>query len=169
MMRGRGRRLAGLAVIILLSAATGTSIGASGDDAGWWIVIRDGVGDELARTPLPASRELSLRYRNSLYGSLAEEQFVVEDGRLSLVTLAADELAVLEEYYTAVGGARSDSADHLRWRIDVERPAIELPLHIRATELGERTLIAAGREIPLWRLVADREATLVTLSVERSR
>ena len=169
MNRWRGRRLAGLAVIILLAAAAGTSVGAPGDDVEWWIVIRDGAGDELARTPLPASRELSLRYRNSLYGSLAEEHFVVEDGRLSLVALAADELAVLEEYYTAVGGTRSDSADGLRWRIGVERPAIDLPLHIRATALGERTLVTAGREIPLWRLVADRDATRVTLSVERSR
>jgi hypothetical protein len=169
MIRWRGRRLAGVAVVILLAASTGAGIEPSGGDAGWWVVIRDGAGDELARTPLPASRELALRYRNSLYHSIAEEHFVAEDGRLSLVALAADELAVLEEYYTAVGGTRSDSEDGLRWHVGVERPAIELPLSIRATALGERTLITAGREIPLWRLVVGRDATLVTLSVERSR
>lgn len=168
MGRWRGRRLDGLAVAILLAASTGATVGAAGDGGEWWAVVRNEAGDELARAPIPASRELTLRYRNSLYGSLAEEHFVVKNGDLSLVALAADELAVLEEYYAAVGATRSNSEDGLRWRIRVERPPIELPLHIQATALGERTLLAAGNEVPLWRLVADRESALVILSIERT-
>jgi len=167
MGRWRGRRLAGLAVITLLAASTGTTVGLSGDGGGWWVVVRDDAGDELARTPLPASRELGLRYRNSVYGSVAEEHFVVRDGGLSLVALEADELAVLEEYYAAFG-ATPGANDGLRWRIGIERPPVELPLRIQATPLGERTLLTATNEIPLWRLVADRDSTRVVLSVERS-
>jgi len=51
----------------------------------------------------------------------------------------------------------------------VERPPIRLPLHVRATELGKRTLIAGDQVIALWQLFADRDESLVVLSVEDAR
>ena len=50
----------------------------------------------------------------------------------------------------------------------VERPPIGLPLRVRATRLGERTLVTDDGPLPLWRLVAGRDDTLVVLTVERA-
>ena len=48
-----------------------------------------------------------MSYRNSVYGTLAEERYrVAADGRFALVELAADQLAVLEEYYAVPGPVR---------------------------------------------------------------
>jgi len=134
-----------------------------------WIVVRDDAGAELARVALPASGAFGLRYRNSVYGSIAEEWFRVEGDAVILERLAADELAVLEEYYTATGAVRAGPGRDRRWVVPVERPPIELPLRVRATKLGERTLLGGGVELPLWRLVATRDDTLVVLSIEGSR
>ncbi len=165
MDRWRGRRLAGLAVVVLLLGLTVAAVAAR-DGGERWIVVRDGTGAELTRAVLPASGELAMRYRNSVYESLAEEHFQLAGDHLRLVELRADELAVLEEYYTAVGASRSTGPR--AWRIAVERPPIALPLRVQATELGQRTLLADDGEIELWRLVAGRDDTLVILSVERA-
>ena len=55
-----------------------------------------------------------------------------------------------------------------RWRTPVARPAVDLPLRIQATALGERTLIVDGREVALWRLVEGGASTLVVLDIEDS-
>jgi hypothetical protein len=162
MDRWRGRLLAGLAVVVLGAVAwAGTR-----DDATRWVVVRDAAGTELARVALPASSEFTLRYRNSVYRSLAEERYRVSGGQLDLVELAADELAVLEEYSTAVGGIRDAPGSRLTWSVAVERTPITLPLRIQATALGERTLLIGEGEIALWRLVAGRDGTLVILTIE---
>ncbi|MBA2266299.1 MAG: hypothetical protein H0W17_07905 [Chloroflexi bacterium] len=166
MGRWRGR-LVGLAVVILMVSATAGALAMARNDTTRWVVIRDDAGSELARAALPPSSAFALRYRNSVYRSVAEEHFVVEGDHLELVELRADELAVLEEYYTAVGGVR-DGSGNRTWRIAVERPPIELPLRIQATALGERTLLTAQGEIALWRLVAGRDDTLVVLTIEGS-
>ena len=86
--RWRGRRAAGLAGVLLLALATGGSVAASRpqSDPQRWLVVRDVSATELARVPLPSSGRFGLRYRNSLYGSLVEERFVVTtDGRLRLM------------------------------------------------------------------------------------
>ena len=164
-----GRLAAGLAVVVLLATATAAAVAMSGDGRERWIVVRDTAGDELARAALPVSGEFSLRYRNSIYHSLAEEHYRVAGSELRLVGLAADELAVLEEYSTTVGGVRDRPGARLTWSVDVERPSIELPLRVQATPLGERTLLTAEGEVELWRLVEGRDDTLVILSVEEGR
>jgi len=165
MDRWRGRRLAGLAAIVLVASAMAGAAAMARENDTRWIVVRDRAGAELTRAPLPRSNELALRYRNSIYRSIAEEHFQVEADHLDLVELRAEELAVLEEYYTAVGGVR-DGSDRSMWSVEVERPPIELPLRIQATALGERTLLTSEEEVSLWRLVADRDDTLVVLSIE---
>ena len=163
MDRWRGRRLAGLAAVSALLLGLTAAVAAH-DGGERWIVVRDATGAELARAVLPGSGEMAMRYRNSVYESLAEEHFRVAGDDLRLVELRADEIAVLEEYYTAVGASRS--AGPRDWRIAVERPPIALPLRVQATELGQRTLLIDQEEIELWRLVAGRDDTLVLLSVE---
>jgi hypothetical protein len=164
MDRGRGRRLAGLAVVVLLVGLTAAVAARDGGER--WIVVRDGTGAELTRAVLSASGEMAMRYRNSVYESLAEEHFQVDGDHLRLVELRAEELAVLEEYYTALGASRSPPLGE--WRIAVERPPIALPLRVQATELGQRTLLTEAGEIELWRLVAGRDDTVIILSVDGS-
>ena len=170
MHRWRDRRRAGLvaAIAALATAIAGAGTAADSSDP-QWLVVRDASGSELARAALPSTKSFALRYRNSVYRSTAEERFAVDDGRLRLVELRAEELAVLEEYYSAVGAVRTSGDSTLGWQIAVERPPIELPLRVRATELGRRTLVVGDRVIALWALVAGRDESLVVLSVEESR
>ena len=166
----RGRHRAGLAAgaVLLLATAIAGAVVATEDGGGGWVVVRDSTGTEMARAKLPATGRFALRYRNSVYHSAAEEHFAVADGRLLLVELRAEELAVLEEYYAAFGAQPASGVSTMTWRVEVERAPIGLPLHVRATELGRRTLLAGGDEIALWQLVAARDDTLVVLSVEES-
>jgi hypothetical protein len=167
MGRWRGRRLAGLSLVVLLAAsAAGATVTAR--DSARWIVARDVAGVELARLALPPSGQFGLRYRNSVYGSIAEEWYSVDGDRLQLEHLAADELAVLEEYSMAFGAVRTGPGADRRWEVAVERPPIDLPLSVRATALGERTLLSAGAELALWRLVSPGPDTLVVLTIEPS-
>jgi len=168
MDRWRGRRVAGLALAALLATSTGGATVAA-RDAPSWIVVADGAGVELARVALPNGGAFGMRYRNSVYGSSAEEWFRTDGDALILERLAADELAVLEEYSTAFGAVDAGRHADRRWVVAVERPAIELPLRVRATVLGKRTLLVGDTELALWRLVATRDDTLVVLSVEGSR
>jgi hypothetical protein len=130
------------------------------------IVVTDDAGRVLARLALDESQAFSLSYRNSLYGSLAEERFVIEDGRFRLDYLAAQELAVLEEYY-AVTEAPVLATDG--WSAP---PAYELELErltVAATDLGERTLLVEGQAaVPLWELTADSNP-FVHLEIEQTR
>lgn len=166
MDRWRGRRLAGLAVVVLLATVTAGAVAMARDGGARWVVVRNGAGTELARAAISPSNAFALRYRNSVYKSLAEEHFQVKGDHLRLVELRADELAVLEEYYIAVGAVRGGPNSSLTWSISVERPPIALPLRVQATALGERTLLTAEKEIALWRLVAGRDDTLVILTIE---
>lgn len=111
--------------------------------------------------PLPDGR-FSLRYRHSVYGSLAEERFVVRaDGQMQLVGLAADEAAVLDEYYTTTGARPSASDDGRRWQAEPATP-LSLPrLTLAATEHGQRTLLVGDHEYPLWELSAPGTPTIV--------
>lgn len=167
MDRWRGRRLAGLALATLIAASLG-GVGADArPHAGPWIVLRSRDGGELARTELPADGAFALRYRNSLYGSLAEERLRLSGDDLILESIAADEVAVLEEYY-GVTGAIGPAPGPRRWSAAHRAPPIDLPLHIQATPLGERTLLAGSRELALWRLPGAGQGTLVILAIEGS-
>ena len=70
------------------------------------LVIRGHDGGVLASMPLAGAR-FAVSYRNSIYGTMAEERYaVLPDGRYRLVEIAADQLAVLEEYYAVPGAPR---------------------------------------------------------------
>ena len=177
MIDGWRGRTAGLAIIALI--VTGVIVAAGGPPAtrsglpgpdpppAWRLVVRGATDEVIRRVPLPDGR-FALRYRNSVYGSLAEERFVVTaDGRMSLVALAADEAAVLEEYYSAIDRPRPAAAgDPLRWRA---RPATALVLRelpLAATRHGQRTLIVDGcGPVPLWQVAGDG-GPMVVLEVE---
>lgn len=161
--RWRGRRAGLAAVTVLLVGAAALS--AAGTDAHGSVVVTDPTGRVLSRVPLNADSAFSLRYRNSLYGTLAEERFVTrEDGRFALDRLSAEQLAVLEEYYAVE--TRPIAADDGWWRAP---PAYELEveeLRVAATDLGRRTLLVDGRPpVDLWRLVSDSSPSIV-ISIE---
>lgn len=139
------------------------------------IVIRGQDGSVLARAPLGGAVDgasFSVSYRNSIYGTLAEERYaVLPDGRFRLVQIAADQLAVLEEYYAlATPPRRADTADRRTWVAvpDPDQPAVFKALSIAATDLGERTVHIPGQKpIVLWQLAADT-TPFVVLDIETS-
>jgi hypothetical protein len=119
-------------------------------------------GTTLATLALPADGAFTLRYRNSLYGTLAEERFVVtDDGELRLAELAADQLAVLEEYYAIAEPARP-SAGRRAWTAPPAHVPVITELRIAATDRGERALLVAGQQpIELSRFVEDADPTVI--------
>lgn len=99
MDRWRGR-VGGLTIAIVVIVALTSRPAERGAPA--TLVVSAYDGSPLARVTLLADGEFTLRYRNSIYGSLVDEEFVITaEGRMRLTGLAADELAVLEEYYRA--------------------------------------------------------------------
>ncbi len=123
------------------------------------VIIRDHDGDVLASLPLRGDR-FAVSYRNSIYGTVAEERYVIlPDGDYRLVQIAADQLAVLEEYYAVPGPPTlAESGDRRAWVVppDPDHPAVFEGLSIAATDLGERTLYVPGfTPLALWRLVED--------------
>jgi hypothetical protein len=161
-------RIAGLAAALIAGAVVTVTIPAGADPAwsGPAITIRDAGGAVLASAPLPADGRFALRYRNSVYGTLAEERFVVgDDGRFRLVELAADQLAVLEEYYAVTRPAvRTPPGGRRAWSAPPARPLVLEELRVAATDLGRRTLLVDDRSLALWRLV-DADPTVI-LTVE---
>ena len=157
---------------LTIAAALVVLLGAGAADAGGRapaLVVRGSDGTALARIELPPDGGFALRYRNSLYGSLVEERFVVTaDGRLRLVGLAADELAVLEEYYAIDRPAfRPPLGVPRAWQAEPPVTVEEDAILIAATDLGERTLLVDGAPpLELWRLVDDA-APSVWLEVDR--
>lgn len=100
----------------------------------------------------------SLRYRNSVYGSLAEERFeVTDEGRIRLRELAADDPAVLTEYYRLADAPnRAPHGEVLAWVGVPEHGLVMDELPLAATERGERTLLVQGeRPVNLWQLVPN--------------
>jgi hypothetical protein len=134
------------------------------------VTVRDAGGALLTRVPVPAGT-FAVSYRNSLYGTLAEERYQVQDdGGFRLVELAADQLAVLEEYYAVPGPVDAAPDDDRRsWVAQPSRHPVFGDLSIAATALGERTLHVPGHPpVPLPPLVGASEVTVV-VDVEESR
>jgi hypothetical protein len=167
--RWRGR-FAGLAILATVAICVVLTLPlAASAGAGWadpTLVIRGPDGTVLERIGLPDG-EFSLRYRNSLYRSMADEHYAVDDnGQIELVGLGADELAVLEEYY-AIDEPAQRSSSGAPWRASPARVVVLDDLLVAATDLGQRAVIVDGREpIELWRLVEDASPS-VRLEVER--
>lgn len=151
--RWRGRRRAGSALVIALACGLIAGSVASARDRAV-VVVTDDDGLALARLALDGGQGFSLRYRNSLYGTLAEEHFVVHGGGFRLDKLTAQQLAVLEEYYTVSGAPRRTVTGW--WQAPPEDEVELERLTVAATDLGQRTLLVAGHPpVDLWRLVRD--------------
>lgn len=175
-MIGRRGRTSGLAIPGLLAAAFGmvaVGLAAGGSTTAptgqpgydWQLVARATNGDVVMRVPLPESRFV-LRYRNSVYGSVAEERFAIgPDGQMILVELAADEAAVLDEYYMADRPRPARAGDTRRWWAAPESPLAIEQLFVAATQHGQRSLVVENRTIPLWQVAAPGMPTLM-LEVE---
>jgi hypothetical protein len=167
--RRRAARWVAAVVLVVAAVVAATTAGLAGDD-GRAVVVRTPDGQVVARVPLTGDR-FAVGYRNSVYTTLAEERYgVLLDGRFALVELAADQVAVLEEYYAVPGAPRpappGDRRDHVA-EPDPARPAVFDVLNIAATDLGERTLYVPGAEpVPIWRLLTGEDPT-VLLEIER--
>jgi hypothetical protein len=160
--------LGGAAVLVGAGADATTAAPAGGD--GPAVVVRTPDGDVLASVPLAGDR-FAVGYRNSVYTTPAEERYrVLADGRFALVELAADQVAVLEEYYAVPGAPRPALPGDRRAHVaepDPARSAVFDVLNIAATDLGERTLYVPGAApVPIWRLVTGQDPT-VLLEIER--
>lgn len=129
------------------------------------VTISDRDGRMLASLPLEGNT-FAVSYRNSLYGTPAEERYrVLPDGRFRQVEIAADQLAVLEEYYAVPGAPRrAPGTDRRAWIVDTDplRPAVFGRLSLAATDLGRRTLHVSGSPpLELWRLTNDENPFIV--------
>ena len=149
-----------------LTAAVATADG--GEQA---VTVRTPGGDLVARVTLDGN-SFAVGYRNSVYRTLAEERYrLLPDGRFELVELAAEQVAVLEEYYAVPGAPRpappGDRLDYVA-EPDPSRPAVFRELNIAATDLGERTLFVPGSEpVLLWQRVVSEDPTVI-LDIEEN-
>lgn len=158
-------RLAAVAVAAGACLAC-TATAAEPGGTGLAVTVRDPAGTLLEQVPLGAD-VFAVSYRNSVYGTPAEERYRVgTGGGFTLVELAADQLAVLEEYYAVPGPVRpAAEADRRNWVARPGRTAEFTDLAIAATDLGERTLHVPGHTpVPLAPLAAS--GATVVLDVE---
>ncbi|WAP52137.1 hypothetical protein OL239_02130 [Arthrobacter sp. ATA002] len=167
------------AVVLVLGALAGGAAGAAGvaaagqggNPAAWTLSISND-GGVLAAVPVDGG-SFAVSYRNSLYGSTAEERYEIRpDGSYLLVQLAADDLAVLEEYYAVPGAPDpAEPGDRRNWVAapDPSRPAAFTSLSVAATDLGQRTVHTAGAPpLDLWTLVDDGDP-FVTLELKENQ
>ena len=155
----------------ILGFATAFGPGDADASAERMIVVSDRAGDELASLPLNGDT-FSVSYRNSIYQTLAEERYLVADnGSYRLVEIAADQLAVIEEYYAVPGApSRAPVTDRRTYVVqpDQNHPAVFDALSIAATDLGERTIhIPGSAPFALWQLVDDA-APYLTLEIKET-
>lgn len=163
-------------VVVVLACLACSAASAAGLDSAQGetvraVVVRGSDGGLLANVPLNGER-FAVSYRNSIYGTLAEERYeVLPDGRYRLVQIAADQLAVLEEYYAVPGAPRhAAEPDRREWVVppDPAHPLVLERLSIAATDLGERTVHVPGAPpLELWRLVDDKQP-FVVLDIEEN-
>lgn len=145
-----------------------TSADAVAGASGPRIVVETDDGRTLTEVAL-TGETFAVSYRNSLYGTKAEERYAVDGQRYELIEIAADQLAVLEEYY-AVGSAPQEAgpADRRRWVVPPDEdnaPEFDA-LSIAATDRGERILHVPGEDpVELYRLVED-ERPYIQLRIE---
>lgn len=160
-VRWRGRS-GGLAILVILAALVVPLALTAAAPAASTLLVRGPDGQVLAERSLPDGA-FSLRYRNSVYRSLAEEHYALDaEGRIRLVGLSADELAVLEEYYAIDTPAHRQGGDGARaYRAEPARTVVIESLLVAATDLGQRVLLVEGSEpLDLWRLVDDRNPSV---------
>jgi hypothetical protein len=166
-MTGRWRRRLSV-VAISIACLLLSSAGAAAERADvprLRVTLPDGT--TLVTVPLGEDGAFALRYRNSLYGTLAEERFVATDeGELRLIELAADQLAVLEEYYAITSPARPTEGRRA-WTAPPAHVPVITELRIAATDRGERTLLVEGRAALDLTLFVEDAAPTVILELDR--
>jgi hypothetical protein len=157
---GRGRRLAGAALLVAVAAAglVAAPWREGGDPA---VVVADERGRELASVPLPPSGRFALRYRHSVYRAEVTETFAAADGGFRLVAVASPSEAVLDHY--ELEGRRGRDGGWRRLEPDTTPRLDALPL--LATEVGRRTLVVEDRRLPLFG--PDGAPARLVLSVRR--
>lgn len=169
------RRPAGVVMMLGVAAAGLAGVaGAAGPprpSAAWTLSVSNDSG-KLAEVPLHGD-SFAVSYRNSMYGTVAEERYEVRpDGSYLLVQLAADQLAVLEEYYAVPGApGPAEPPDRRDWVADPDpvRPAVFTRLSLAATDLGQRTVHVDGAPaLELWTLVDDGDP-FVTLELKENQ
>jgi len=157
-------------VVVTLAVVAVVAVASSGNGE-HSVTVRTPDGDLVARVPL-AGDTFAVGYRNSVYTTRAEERYRLRpDGKFELVELAAEQIAVLEEYY-AVSSAPRPAPDGDRMTYvappDPARPAVFDQLNIAATDLGERTLFVPGQPpVPIWQRVVTDDPT-VLLDIEEN-
>ncbi|MFP5316035.1 MAG: hypothetical protein ACLGHS_11750 [Actinomycetes bacterium] len=159
-----------VAVLVCLGTLAGVSAGIAGSSQRFLTVTND--DGELARVPLDGDT-FAVSYRNSIYQTLAEERYEAQpDGSYRLVEIAADQLAVLEEYYGVPGApTAAGSQDRRNYVVppNPERPVIFDTLSIAATDLGQRTLHVPGQPpLELWPLVGN-DNPFIVLDIKETR
>jgi hypothetical protein len=165
---GTGVVVLAVVVAVLLAAVT-VAAGMIGRDGPSAVTVRAPGGHLIARVELRGDT-FAVGYRNSVYTTLAEERYrVLPDGRFELVELAAEQIAVLEEYYAVPGAPRPAPADdRLNFVADPARPAVFDDLRIAATDLGERTLFVTGHApVLIWERVVTDDPTVI-LDIEEN-
>lgn len=168
------RRRSGLPWWVLVLTAvllTGTAAAVVLTDGEPAVTFRAPDGTVVAQVPLDGDT-FAVGYRNSIYRTLAEERYLVyPDGRFELVELAAEQVAVLEEYYQVPGAPRhAPPGDRMNFVVepDPARPAVFESLRIAADDLGERTLFVPGHApVPVWRRVVTPDPTVI-LTIEEN-
>ena len=155
----------GLTCLGMLGAGGIAVAGVPAESARTHTILISNDGGELARVPLSGDT-FAVSYRNSIYGTFAEERYTVQgDGSYRLRQLAADQLAVLEEYYAVPGTpSAAGDTDRRKWVADPDpaRPAEFNGLSLAATDLGRRTLHVPGAPpLELWKLVEDSNPFVV--------
>jgi hypothetical protein len=153
-----------LVIVLAAAGATALWVATRGDEE-HAVTVRTPDGDLIARVPLDQDA-FAVSYRNSIYTTLAEERYHVRpDGRFELVEIAADQIAVLEEYYQVPGAPRpAPPGDRRNFVVapDPARPAVFETLNIAATDLGERTLWVPGHPpVPVWQRVVSEDPTVL--------
>lgn len=165
-----GRAVVAAVLVAELGVVAGCAAAAAPAPTRTVVSVRDPGGARLAQVPL-GGEGFAVSYRNSIYGTLAEERYrVAADRRFALVELAADQLAVLEEYYAVPGPVRhAPFPDRRDFVARPARPAEFAALAVAATALGERTLHVPGHApVPLAPLAPAADPT-VLLVVEEAR
>ena len=154
------------AVVLGVGGVTAAAVAAADPaDADAAVTVRSADGTLIGRLPLEGDT-FAVSYRNSVYTTLAEERYrVLADGRFELVGLAADQVAVLEEYYAVPGAPRpAPAGDRRSWVADPApvQTAVFDSLRIAATDLGERTVHVPGSPpLAVWQRVASADPTVV--------
>jgi hypothetical protein len=166
---GPGTGVVVLAVVAVVLAAGTVAALVDGGDGPSAVTVRAPDGHLIARVELRGDT-FAVGYRNSVYTTLAEERYrVLPDGRFELVELAAEQIAVLEEYYAVPGAPRpAPAGDRLDFVADPARPAVFDDLRIAATDLGERTLFVTGHApVLIWERVVTDDPTVI-LDIEEN-